>query len=326
MRGVNENLDDSSDDGSLDADGSDSFVEGLDAMGVVRPIAGSTTGRVRRPSGYFGPSSTASLLDDALSAIKQKAFWNRSSPSGSWDSGAADLQDDATQIPGKSGSRQSVHGHDDKRDHGTFSKLRYIIPIRAEADELVDSYWTWVHSLYPYVHMPSFTKRYRSIWSSAKENTLNGPENAKSQPPTNYYDGMSEKLFHAMLNAVFAMGALFNPSIALQDRDSVSRAYFKRSKALVDLDDLACGSTVLVQILLLMGQYLQSTDAASSCWNIVGLAIRLSQGIGLHHEPECCRGSACTGGHHSQLEREIRRRTWTCSIILDRYVLELVSH
>ena len=311
---------DSSDNGSLDAVGSDSFVEGLDAMGVVHPTADSATGRPRRPSGYFGPSSTVSLLGDAFSAIKQRAFWNGSSPSGSWDSGAADLHDDATNAPGKTMRHHAVHSREDNKSQSNFSGLRYTIPIRAEADELVDSYWTWVHSLYPFLHMPSFLERYRSIWASTKDRQPSGLSSAQSRHPTNYYEGMSAKLFHCMLNVVFAMGALFNPSIALQDRDSVSRAYFNRGKALVDLDELACGSTALVQILLLMGQYLQSTDAASSCWNIVGLAIRVGQGIGLHHEPECCRGITCASGHHSQLEREIRRRTWTCSIILDRLV------
>lgn len=316
--------DDSSDDGSLDAVGSDSFVEGLDAMGVVHPAATSTTGRPRRPSGYFGPSSTVSLLGDAFSAIKQRAYWYGSSPSGSWDSGAADLHDDTAHGTGKTGGRHTVHSRDDNKHHGNLPALRYTIPVRAEADELVDSYWTWVHSLYPFLHMPSFLARYRSIWASTKDRQQSDPGNVQSQTPTNYYDGMSEKLFHCMLNVVFAMGALFNPSTALQDRDSVSRAYFNRGKALVDLDELACGSTALVQILLLMGQYLQSTDAASSCWNIVGLAIRVCHGIGLHHEPECCRGNICTGGYHSQLEREIRRRTWTCAIILDRYVLVVI--
>lgn len=315
---ADESADDSSGDDSCDAVETDTFVDGLDAMGVVHSATDDATGKPRRPSGYFGPSSTVSLLGDAFSAIKQRIYRYGSSPSGSWDSGAADLHDDVFHVP-KFGGRQfvSAQGRDESRNKTNLPGMGYTVPMRAEADKLVDSYWVWVHSLYPFPHMPSFHARYRSIWQPAKDQQSNGGD-FQSQNPTDYYDGVSEKLFHCMLNAIFALGALFNPAIALQDRDAVSRSFFNRAKALVDLDELACGSPTLVQVLLLMGQYLQSTDAASSCWNIVGLAIRVCQGIGLHHEPECCRGAMCTGGNHSQLDREIRRRTWTCSIILDR--------
>lgn len=315
---------DSSDDDSSVAVGSASFVDGLDAMGVVHSATNGATGRRRRPSEFFGPSSTVSLLGDAISAIsanRQKVSWYRSSPSSGWDSGVGDPHYYAASAPGRAEKQHTpTHCHDDSnKSKASPSGLRYTIPTRVEADQLIDSYWTWAHSLYPFLHMPSFLERYRAVWESAKERQPGSHNAAAHRPtPTNYYDGMSEKLYHCMLNLVFAMGALFNPSVAFQDRSSVSWTFFARGKALVDLDELACGSPVLVQVLLLMGQYLQSTDAASSCWNIVGLAIRVCQGIGLHREPECCRGDICTGGHHSQLEREIRRRTWTCSIILDR--------
>ncbi|CAK7220258.1 hypothetical protein SCUCBS95973_004098 [Sporothrix curviconia] len=313
--------DPSDDDDSTIAVGSSRYVDGLDAMGVVHSAADGAPGRRRRPSEYFGPSSTVSLLGDAFSAINamhKKAPWHGSSPSGSWGVAAGDCGPLEGRVDKQLTPSPSRDGSNEAKARAVSSGLGYTVPTRPEADQLVDGYRTWVHSLYPYVHMPSFLARYRAVWESTTSAKGRQTDRPSTPASTNYYEGMSEKLFHCMLNLVFAMGALFSPSVAFQDRSSVSGTFFARGKALVDLDELACGSPALVQVLLLMGQYLQSTDAASSCWNIVGLTIHVCQGIGLHQEPECCRGDVCTGGHHSQLEREMRRRTWMCSVILDR--------
>jgi hypothetical protein len=313
-----DSIDEISDNDSICETRSDSYIEGLDAMGVIQSTTDSVTGRPRRPSGYFGPSSTVSLLGDAFSAIKNRIRGPDSMPSDGWDFNAVEVRDEISYDQCGPQHNMGNYGNSGRSKASPFSGLDYIVPTRAEADQLVDSYSTWVYSLYPFVHMPSFLVRYESIWTSAKQREQSNIRGTQYQNPTTYYSLVSESLFHCMLNLVFAMGALFNPAIALSKRDGVSRTFFNRAKALLDIDALACGSTALVQVLLLMGQYLQSTDAASSCWNMVGLAIRVSQGIGLHHEPECCRGAECAEGSHSQLEREIRRRTWTCAVVLDR--------
>lgn len=304
---------DITDDESFDDAVFDSCDEGLDGMGIVHSAPNGGSGRTRRPSGYFGPSSTVGLLGDAFSAINKRGHRGWTSSVSSRDSGVPESHEHISHRRGRQHNlppRQNQDGNTSVLGHG------YIIPTRNEADGLVESYQTWVYSLYPFLHMPSFLSRYRSIWTGSRDLPYANP--VGNPNPTNYYDTVSEKLFHCLLNLVFAMGALFNPAIAGPERDNVSQAFFARAKALIDLDELACGSTALVQALLLMGQYLQSTDAASSCWNIVGLAIRVSQGIGLHHEPECCHGEVCSSNRHGQLDREIRRRTWMCSVILDR--------
>lgn len=301
------------DDESFDDAVFDSCDEGLDGMGIVHSAPNGGPGRTRRPSGYFGPSSTVGLLGDAFSAINKRGHRGWTSSASSLDSGVPESREGSFPRRSRQHNLPPAQSHEGKASvpgHG------YIIPTRNEADGLVESYQTWVYSLYPFLHMPSFLSRYRSIWTGSRNPPHGSP--VETPNPTNYYDTVSEKLFHCLLNLVFAMGALFNPAIAGPERDNVSQTFFARAKALIDLDELACGSTALVQVLLLMGQYLQSTDAASSCWNIVGLAIRVSQGIGLHHEPECCHGDVCSSDRHGQLDRETRRRTWMCSIILDR--------
>jgi hypothetical protein len=71
----------------------------------------------------------------------------------------------------------------------------------------------------------------------------------------------------------------------------------------------------MVQSLVLMAQYLQSTDKPNYCWSIVGLAIRLAQAIGLHLDsPE----GVAAGRKIDQINAEVRKRVWASCILLDR--------
>lgn len=58
-------------DPDLDA-GSDSDDTDVNAMGVIAPLNSIGGRRNRRPSEYFGPSSTASLVDRARNAMGQQ--------------------------------------------------------------------------------------------------------------------------------------------------------------------------------------------------------------------------------------------------------------
>lgn len=70
-------------------------------------------------------------------------------------------------------------------------------------------------------------------------------------------------------------------------------------------------SLQLVQILLLMAQYLQTFSLSNRGWVLVGMALRAAQGLALHTDV----------AGESQLEREERRRTWYYAVLLDRCVL-----
>ncbi len=94
----------------------------------------------------------------------------------------------------------------------------------------------------------------------------------------------------------------------------MSRVFYARAKSLLSFDMLGRGSIGLVQALLLMGQYLQSTESSGLCWNVVGLAIRVAQRIGLHLGPSDSTHGYATCGRSGglqgmdQMEIEIRRR------------------
>ncbi|KAK5682727.1 hypothetical protein LTS10_005857 [Elasticomyces elasticus] len=274
--------------------------EDVDAMGVVGPATGSS-GDVRQP-GYFGPSSTVSLLEKARGAMRRHSF--RESVS------SRPFAKSGPKVQPLAASMGSTSQSSTRSATSDLSMLGISVPIRAEADALLGNFWSSGHSLYPFIHRPSFEQRYLGIWSAR----------GRSDPDESgrgYYSDLDDRSFHCMLNTVLALGALFSPDIQNGDRDEVSYSFFEKAKALLNLDHLFKGNVGLVQTLLLMGQYLQSTEMASSCWTIVGLAVRMAQGIGLHQESYSDKGRI-HATKQDQLGIEMRRRTWTGCVLLDR--------
>jgi hypothetical protein len=68
--------------------------------------------------------------------------------------------------------------------------------------------------------------------------------------------------------------------------------------------------STLVQLLILMGQYLQGTQKSSQTWKIHGLSVRAAFQLGLQ--------SSDLARAFPALDREIRKRTWFGCIQLDR--------
>lgn len=62
--------------------------------------------------------------------------------------------------------------------------------------------------------------------------------------------------------------------------------------------------------MLLMSLYLQGTSRSVKTWNIHGLAVKAAFHLGLH--------AGDSLGKHTELEREVRKRTWYGCVVLDR--------
>ncbi|KAJ5118413.1 fungal-specific transcription factor domain-containing protein [Penicillium atrosanguineum] len=282
---------------------------GVDAMGAACSLPRDETDACpQHRLEYFGPSSTVSFLSKARQAMGQDGPSSRSHHFGAMHPNEADFVGGFPSY--KSRSLESIEcGNVD-------SMLGLSVPPRTEADALVESYWTWFHPLYPFMHQPSFNERYLAVWGSTSTRSSN--QLSEHPRPTNCYRYIGDRLFHCLLNAIFALGSHFNPAIKERNRDHTSLVFFERAKRLLDFDTLANGSLALVQTLLLMGQFLQSTNMSSACWNIVGMAIRVAQGIGLHHEPDRYDQSCCSKETIGQAETELRRRVWAGCVLLDR--------
>jgi hypothetical protein len=153
-----------------------------------------------------------------------------------------------------------------------------------------------------YINCHHFTGWHWSFWIDTDDRV----ENSESDP-----------LFQCILNLVFALGCQLSPDINPSEKESISDVFFQRSKKLFSLDILEVSSIKVVQALLLMGQYLQSTKSPGRCWIVVGLAIRIAQGLGLHMQYRDDRQKP--GSSSRQLQIELRKRLWSGCIVLDRF-------
>ncbi|KAF2624138.1 hypothetical protein BU25DRAFT_450824 [Macroventuria anomochaeta] len=179
---------------------------------------------------------------------------------------------------------------------------------RELADRLMDLYWDRVHVLYPFLHKASFSQAYEDLWKPSSEHRPRyrpglGLGASKASGP-------SSVLFHCAFNAALALGMQFS-DLALNERERLSSACQAKSKDLLRLDLFDDGNIALVQTLLLLTQYFQSTNGPNKCWTSIGLACRLAQGLGLHIEEDRFEQQ------FSVTDREIRRRVWHGCVTMD---------
>ncbi|CAN3355763.1 hypothetical protein DICA2_B15214 [Diutina catenulata] len=174
--------------------------------------------------------------------------------------------------------------------HGEDELQNVVLPPFAVANKYVDDYFTYAWNLYPFVHKPTFFATYKLIWGTSD---------------------VQNKLFYCILNLTMAIGCLLSPTTPSAEKEASSDLYFERSQQLLPVDLLDGGNLMTVQALLLTGQYLQATPRSAGCWNYIGLAIRMAQGLGLHEEdnkPQSC------------IYREMKRRIWHGCVMMDRIV------
>ena len=170
-----------------------------------------------------------------------------------------------------------------------------VLPPRRSADQMLEVYWKEVHHLYPFLHRPSFLRVYQSLW------TADGPES-------------NSKMAYCILNTLFAICCQVKKRSAPEEQGKSADIFFKRAMYLLRVDIIGPGSMSLIAALLLMGQYLQSTEWPQRCWVVVGIAIRVAQGLGLHLPQTTAR-------METQQDREMARRLWHGCVFMDRYVL-----
>ncbi|KAK5049041.1 hypothetical protein LTR84_005463 [Exophiala bonariae] len=271
--------------GDDDEDGT--AVSGVDAMGTSSTYLLYGDKPEQPGPNYFGPSSTVSFL----SLVRQVISRTGSPLLSKGMSPESTAHEESSKSKGNS-----------QRLHHVTSRYRvtaFHVPPRREADVLMANYWTWVHTMYPILHKPTFDTRYQALWQVSEQSQTT----------------LEDILFHCRLNVVFALAAHFRSEIAPLDRRSMSETFFSRSEHLLPMELLDFANLEMVQSLVLMAQYLQSTDKPNYCWSIVGLAIRMAQAIGLHLDsPE----RVVAGKKYDQVDVEVRKRVWSSCILLDR--------
>lgn len=227
----------------------------------------------RLSQGFFGSSSAAGFMRQIKTAVDKRV----SSP-------GERLSDPDIAF------RSSLLSERTARSRSAIPD--YVLPPRRIADSLMNVYWDYVFPLYPFVDSAHMKAEYAKIW----------------QGDTLQYD---ENMMMCTFNVIFALASQLADFIPPEEREASANTYFARAKGLFQFNLWDTGSAGLIQCLLLMAQYLQSTDSAHQCWIVTGLAIRNAQSLGLHLPQTIAR---IRGFHEQQLARKI----WHGCVLMDR--------
>jgi hypothetical protein len=230
-----------------------------------------------RPSqGFFGSSSAASFIKQ-IKTVVDKVASPESHPSES--------------VLGK--RNQSALMSTRRKDTQT-KVANYILPPRKTADGLMEIYWNLVFPLYPLLDRSQMSAEYEKIWTGESSE----------------YD---ENMLMCTFNVIFALSCQLSEFIKPEEREASADVFFSRAKELLQFNMWHSGSVELIQCLLLMGQYLQSTDSAHQCWIVIGLAIRNAQSLGLHLPQTISR-------FQNLQEQQLARKIWHGCVLMDRLV------
>lgn len=182
---------------------------------------------------------------------------------------------------------------------------RFSLPSRKDADHLLDQFWSWFHLFYPVIHFPSFLKAYELLWT--REGLI--PDSLVASRVGLGSRSCSPTIFHCAMHVIFALGCEFSNSVQPRDEDAADE-FAERANELLQFSLLDEDGLSVVQTLLLLAIYLQSTQHHQRCWGVTGLALRMAQGIGLHLDSDESTSGA--------IETEMRRRVWHGCLLIDR--------
>jgi hypothetical protein len=196
----------------------------------------------------------------------------------------------------------------------------FALPHDSQVMDLIRRYFNDTGYLFPYIHEESFFRTYmefrdkaqpkvRRTWlgllnmvlAIATNTKVDGDLDAarRSEESNIYYQralGLCQK--QVMRGTSLEVG---EPLLSNLDFLSVRQLGMITDRELV----------LLVQYLLLMGQYLQGTQKSVEAWAVHGLAVKAAFQLGLH--------SSEASKSFAPLDREIRKRTWFGCVVLDRY-------
>ncbi|KAJ0379584.1 hypothetical protein COL26b_002092 [Colletotrichum chrysophilum] len=126
-----------------------------------------------------------------------------------------------------------------------------MLPERWLADSLMESFWEFVHPVFPILHKPSFIASYKALWKPTKDR--------------NHKRDFKDVVFHSTLSIVLALGSQRTDQVSVAEQANLTDKFYKQSVKLISVDTLDHSSLQVVQLLLLRGVYLHYTSANAEC-------------------------------------------------------------
>ncbi|KAK4225671.1 activator of stress genes 1 [Podospora fimiseda] len=258
------------------------------------------------------PSSSRSPVSDGLveanedvtSLVTSSTMFMRrgleaAGPGQQYDPGASSMFAEETLAPNTYPVMIGGSSHSLDESIGNLGLGDISFPQDQIAHDLLGWYWRNVHSIFPFLHRPTFETHYHTFSQTRLSSPCDG------QLP------FDEVVFHATLNMILALACQRNEAISPpEERHYQAEEFYKRSQRLISVETLDSSSVPIVQLLCLRAWYLYYSGRADRCWIMAGVAIRVATGMGLQLVPR---------RPMNQLEREMRRRVWYCGCVaLDR--------
>ncbi|KAI9742133.1 MAG: hypothetical protein M1834_000523 [Cirrosporium novae-zelandiae] len=164
-----------------------------------------------------------------------------------------------------------------------------VLPSKENADNFVEIYFSTIHLAYPFVCKSDFLAAYKKFWDDGPHNTKNGS-------------------WLPLLYTIFAIGAFYTSFPHKGNDDpNIHARYFEQALLYGRVTgECSCQNFHFDQ------SHCQADDIR--CWNILGLAIRMAQSIGLHVEDPGLKFTNRANGER----REMGRRAWYSLYVLDR--------
>lgn len=214
---------------------------------AVNAFTGAATGEPQN-EGFHGASSAASFMYNVRNAIEGRV--------------PADL---TTGIVPAAPQGQRT----------TSKRLDYVLPPRKSADELLECYWRFVYPLYPLIDQQKFGQIYNCLWNGAPL-----PESSS------YIMRLDEEASVATLNLALALGCQYRLQNEVGESHTAAEMFFSRAHSAVKFDptDTSNTSVQVVQVMLLMAQYLIGTGNTHKAWGVIGMALRGCHHLGLHRD------------------------------------------
>ena len=153
---------------------------------------------------------------------------------------------------------------------GGLPEVVAVLPDKAKADILIQTYFECVDPVYPMIHRQTFYADYAQFWASSADEK-----------------NSTDASLIALIFVMLALGTQFvDPSQGADAQKSTAEFYASASnQALRMFSYLSTASIKSIQAMVLMTYFLINDNHASDGWAVAGILIRQAYAIGLHRDP-----------------------------------------
>ncbi|SCU95934.1 LAFA_0G03268g1_1 [Lachancea sp. 'fantastica'] len=178
-------------------------------------------------------------------------------------------------------------------------EMKIVLPPLDMAKNLVYKSWRCAFVLFRFNHRPTLIKVLESLYTTAPEDYSNEQNNALP-----------------LIYSILAVGALFTKDDFSQDKaiqdffHQEGYKYFTAASKMIDITNVS--DVCAIQTIFMMTIFLQCSAKLTTCYSLIGIALRAALRIGLHKKSSLWNCSL--------IEAEVRKRLFWTIYKMDVYV------